>query len=69
MLQLPRQLYCHISPTHRHALSLYFRWNELKSTLRMGIEDSVQCGWSADKIHVFDAQTGVGFAYREKKAA
>ena len=39
------------------------------ATLRMGIEDSVQCGWSADKIHVFDAQTGVGFAYREKKAA
>ncbi|MCB1487586.1 MAG: ABC transporter ATP-binding protein, partial [Bauldia sp.] len=39
------------------------------ATMRMGIEDSVKCGWSADKIHVFDADTGVGFAYREAKAA
>lgn len=40
VLQLPRQLYCHISPTHRHGLSLYFDWGELKSTLRMGIDSA-----------------------------
>ncbi len=39
------------------------------ATLHLAVEDTVRCSWSADKIHVFDAKTGVGFAHREKAAA
>ncbi len=39
------------------------------ATVPMAIEDTVGFAWAPDKIHVFDAGTGVSFAYRSAKAA
>ena len=39
------------------------------ATVRMAIEDTVRFSFAPDKVHCFDADTGVRFAYREARAA